>query len=117
MKKLDRSWITVKKDYKLLYVLGQGSYGQVVKATHRVTKKIVAIKNIKCTFDDLTHMKYVLREITILRQLSLIKNIKSTTQLYEIMISEKGMTNMLLIKNIFLVMDYGHSDLEALMIK
>ena len=67
MKKLEGSWHTVKKDYKLLDVLGEGVYGQVVKAVHRVSKKIVAIKNVSCSFDDLTHMKYVLREITILR--------------------------------------------------
>ena len=70
MKKLDSSWRTVKKDFKLLDVLGEGAYGQVVKAVHRESKKIVAIKNVSCSFSDLKHMKYVLREITILRQFS-----------------------------------------------
>jgi len=32
MQKLDASWLAVKKEYKLLAVLGQGAYGQVVKA-------------------------------------------------------------------------------------
>lgn len=41
---LDDSWLTAKQDYKLLSYIGKGSYGVVVKAKHRSTKQIVAIK-------------------------------------------------------------------------
>ena len=115
MKKLDSSWHVVKKDYKLLEVLGEGVYGQVVKAVHRESKKVVAIKNVSCSFNDLTHIKYVLREITILRQFSLIKNNKSTSKLYDIMISDTALDNFLELKNIFLIMENGHNDLQALL--
>ena len=63
--KLGKSWKTLKKNFKLLEVIGSGSYGTVVRAIHRETNKSVAVKYIKCSFNDLDHMKYVLREITI----------------------------------------------------
>ena len=63
MKKLDPSWKAVNKDFKLISVLGEGAYGQVIKAFHRQSKRIVAIKNVSCSFEDLVHMRYVLREI------------------------------------------------------
>ena len=39
MNKLDNSWKTVKENYKLVAVLGEGGGGQVVKARHRKTNK------------------------------------------------------------------------------
>lgn len=65
--KLSPDWKVTKEQFKLTEVLGEGSGGQVVKAVHRKSKVIVAIKKIDCSFNDLHHMKYVLREITILR--------------------------------------------------
>tara|TARA_B110000285_G_scaffold111603_1_gene126630 strand:+ start:55 stop:231 length:177 start_codon:yes stop_codon:yes gene_type:complete len=56
-----------KKDFKLREVMGKGSYGTVIKATLRETKKSIAIKKIKCSFKDIDKMKYILREISILR--------------------------------------------------
>jgi serine/threonine protein kinase len=67
MQKLNSSWKSLQKDYKLLEVVGEGANGMIVKARHRATKKYVAIKKIDCSFKDLVHMKYVLRELTILR--------------------------------------------------
>ena len=65
--KLSKDWIATKEIFKLTEVLGEGSGGQVVKAVHRATNTIVAIKKIECSFNDLHHMKYVIREITIMR--------------------------------------------------
>jgi serine/threonine protein kinase len=67
MLKLNSSWKACKKDYKLTEVVGAGSGGMIVKARHRASEKEVAIKKIDCGFDDMMHMKYVLRELTILR--------------------------------------------------
>ena len=66
---LDSDWKATIKIYKLTEVLNlnEDSFGTVVKAVHRTTKEIVAIKKIKCSFNDLIHMEYVLREITIMR--------------------------------------------------
>jgi len=51
--KLHNSWNSVQKEFKLTSILGQGAQGQVVKASHRESKKMVAIKNVSCSFDDL----------------------------------------------------------------
>jgi serine/threonine protein kinase len=67
MQKLSSCWKALKKDYKLMEVVGEGSVGLIVKARHRLSGKDVAIKKIDCSFDDSNHMKYVLRELTILR--------------------------------------------------
>ena len=67
MEKLDKTWRTVKTNYKLVKLIGEGSNGMVVKAIHRVNKIPVAIKRVACSFDNLPYMKYLLREITIMR--------------------------------------------------
>ena len=67
MKKLDSSWKELTKDYKITSVLGQGVEGLVLKAVHRATKKKCAIKKIECSFNNMNQMRYILREITILR--------------------------------------------------
>lgn len=49
---MESTWNEVRGEYKLCEQLGAGSYGQVVKAKHRTTKKVVAIKLIKDIFKD-----------------------------------------------------------------
>ena len=67
MNTLDSSWKQVKNNYKLTQVIGIGSHGTVVKAKHRTTNEVVAIKRVDCNFKNLDYMKYILREISILR--------------------------------------------------
>ena len=67
MQKLSATWKTPKENYKLTEVLGEGTGGQVVKAYHRQSKKEVAIKKIDIDLDDENHLKYIIREISILR--------------------------------------------------
>ena len=55
------------KDYDLLKLIGQGSYGEVVKARHKTSGKIVAIKLLKNLFKDIFETKKQLRELSILR--------------------------------------------------
>lgn len=59
--------------------MGQGSFGQVVKAQDLKTGEFVAIKLIERVFEDAYHSKKVLRELQILRQLSKIANNEFTT--------------------------------------
>ena len=67
MNKLGKAWKVIKEKYKLLEILGEGSGGQVVRASHRESKTKVAIKLIECDTSDLNHMKYVCRELAIMR--------------------------------------------------
>ena len=110
---LDSSWKTVSKDYKIVDVIGQGSGGQVVKAMNRQSKTIVAVKRIECGFDNLQYMKYILREISIMRQLSSIKDNSYTPMLYDILIPEKALNDIAQMKCLFVVMEYISVDLKS----
>ena len=57
----------MQTEYKLIDIMGEGVEGVVIKAKHRQEKINCAIKRIPCSFDDMDHMKYVLREISIMR--------------------------------------------------
>ncbi|MFN9903320.1 MAG: protein kinase domain-containing protein [bacterium] len=48
-------------------IMGKGSFGTVVKAYHRITGQIVAIKHISNPFENIYSAKKVLREISFLR--------------------------------------------------
>jgi serine/threonine protein kinase len=87
--KLEASWKCVKNDYKIVEVIGEGTGGQVVKAIHRETKIVVAIKKIDCGFMDLGFMKYVLREVSIMRQLTQMEQNIYTPKIWDILIPEK----------------------------
>ena len=72
-------WKTIRSEYKLLEEMGQGSYGQVVKAMHRKTDQMVAIKLMNNIFLDPYQARKTLREIKILRKLSRFPNNLFTT--------------------------------------
>eukprot|EP00993_Chasmostoma_nieuportense_P000505 NODE_1465_length_1496_cov_24.500365_g1387_i0.p1 GENE.NODE_1465_length_1496_cov_24.500365_g1387_i0~~NODE_1465_length_1496_cov_24.500365_g1387_i0.p1 ORF type:complete len:440 (+),score=116.92 NODE_1465_length_1496_cov_24.500365_g1387_i0:89-1408(+) len=56
-------------NYDHISVLGEGTYGVVVKARHKDTGNIVAIKKFKETDEDEQVRKTALREVRILKQL------------------------------------------------
>jgi serine/threonine protein kinase len=60
----------VRKTYSLREVIGQGSFGAVYKAVKRDTKETFAIKLIKFDSNNDYSFKMVLREVSILRQLT-----------------------------------------------
>lgn len=64
---LSKHWRALKEDYKLLKVLGAGTFGKVVLAKHRVTKQEVAIKFIETKFNKQTECRNIIRELSILR--------------------------------------------------
>ena len=64
---LIKEWGPILDKYEPTQVLGQGSYGKVIAAIDKTTKKKVAIKKVNELFEDLVDSKRVLREITLLR--------------------------------------------------
>ena len=62
-----KEWRPILEKYEPVKVLGSGSYGQVIEAHSKETKKKVAIKRVSGLFEDLIDTKRVLREITLLR--------------------------------------------------
>jgi cyclin-dependent kinase-like len=53
--------------YENISVVGEGSYGLVMKCRHRETGQLVAIKKFIETEDDLSVRKMALREIRMLK--------------------------------------------------
>jgi serine/threonine protein kinase len=72
----------VQQEYELQSILGIGSFGTVVKAKHRSSGIVIAIKHISNAFKNSYTSRKVLREIIILRKLSSIKNNLYTPKLY-----------------------------------
>jgi len=62
-----KEWKPILEKYEPIKVLGSGSYGQVIEAYEKGTKRKVAIKRINSLFEDLIDTKRILREITLLR--------------------------------------------------
>jgi serine/threonine protein kinase len=68
----------------ILELLGEGSFGQVVKAQHIKTGKLYAIKLIKNVFKDEFSARKILREIQILRVFSKMERNIFTTKIFDI---------------------------------
>ena len=64
---LVKEWGPILNKYEPIQVLGAGSYGKVIEAIDKKTKKKVAIKKVNELFEDIVDSKRVLREITLLR--------------------------------------------------
>ncbi|TDH67261.1 hypothetical protein CCR75_002427 [Bremia lactucae] len=100
-------WSEIAPNYSIECVLGQGSYGQVVRCKHLPTGEIVAIKKIQNVFSDPIDAKRILRELCILRQL----RHPNIVQIREI-IAPGDMNRF---QDLFVVFEYLPSDLEKLL--
>lgn len=72
--------------YELIEFLGEGTYGQVIKAKSKETGEIVAVKLIKNIFKCVYQARLAYREIFILRKLSEIDGNIYTTKLIDIIL-------------------------------
>ena len=55
------------ENYKVIHLIGEGTYGKVFKAVHRDTGKVVAIKRFKQSEDEDEHVRKTMnREIKVL---------------------------------------------------
>ena len=114
--KIGSHWKVPMLKYKLLEIIGQGSFGQVMRARNRVTNEIVAIKYIKTSFNHLIECRNVLRELSLLRQLSEMKHNIFTTRLQDIIVhSDAQYPGVSKGKGIFIVMDYVTNDMKKLL--
>lgn len=90
---LDSVWKYVHGDYELLEKLGQGSYGLVLKAKHRDTGKVCAIKHIKNVFYNAYEAIKILREVHIMRKLSCMKTNIFTSKLIDVIVPFRNQEN------------------------
>lgn len=114
------AWKLVETEYELLEQLGQGSYGQVIKAQHKQTGKMCAIKYIKDVFFNIYEAKKILREIHILRRLSAENSSLFTVKLLDVIVPPLDSNNSktcdadLLFNEIFLVQECFGIDIAGL---
>ena len=114
--RLSSQWKVIRDKYKLLDVLGEGTFGKVIKARLRDTGKLVAIKFIEADFTQINPIRNVIRELQILRQFTLMKENIFTTKLLDIKLASK--TDKLgSATGIFIVMDYVPYDVRTLLEK
>ncbi len=97
---LEIEFSEISQNYKIQNLIGEGSYGIVVKAINKKTNKTCAIKKLKNIISDSINSKRLLREINIFRQLSEYPN-KYIIQLYDIIIPNEKLVN-----SIYLIMEY-----------
>ncbi|KAJ0412878.1 hypothetical protein ATCC90586_002508 [Pythium insidiosum] len=100
-------WSDIAPHYTIECVLGQGSYGQVVRCKHLPTGEVVAIKKIQNVFSDPIDAKRILRELCIVRQL----RHPNIVQIREI-IAPRDIRSF---TDLFVVFEYLPSDLEKLL--
>lgn len=79
-------WAIIQKDYDLHETLGEGSFGEVLKATEKKSGKMFAIKLVRNTFNDQYSARKIVREVGILRKLTKMKGNLFTTKLYDVVI-------------------------------
>ena len=82
------------ENYRILAVIGEGTYGKVFKAQHKASGRVVAIKKFKQTEEEDPHVRKTMnREIRVLKDFK-NDNIVTLTEVFR----EDG--------KLFLVFDY-----------
>ena len=102
---LIKEWGPILEKFEPIKILGSGTYGKVVEAIDKTTKKRVAIKKINGLFIDLIDTKRILREITLLL---FMKN-RFIVELLDIMYDKKKDFDC-----IYLIFECLPSDLQKL---
>ena len=109
---LDPSWDHVRQKYRIYNKIGQGSYGEVVRAKNIKTALKVAIKKQKISCKRLYDLRKLLTELQILRQLSQYMSQSETNcfsgvpQLLDVMQNQDY---------IFIVTEFMESDLKQVL--
>lgn len=98
------------EEYQKIIKIGHGTYGEVFKARHKTTNKIVALKKLHNSQDNEGFSIPTLREIKILQCLKH----ENIVQLLNVAIS-KGSTDRNRIPTLYLVLEFCEHDLAGLL--
>lgn len=98
----------------MLKIIGQGTYGTVVEAKHRGTGIKVAIKLILADLKTQVQCRNIIRELTILRQFTQMKNNIYVTKILDVILQQEESTKDS--KGIFMVMEYIPNDIKTMIL-
>ena len=110
---LSSAWEIPITYYDLEEVVGEGSYGQVIKGVCKKTHRDVAIKFIQNVCESEYDCVKVIREVQLMRRLSEIPGNTHTIELIDLLLCPKDRNNSML--GLFIVMEYFDSDLKHVM--
>jgi len=96
----------IPRRYKVIELIGSGSYGSVCEAEDSESREVVAIKRCKRIFKDLIDCKRILREIAILDKL----RHNNVVRIIEICVP----VDLRAFDEIYIVMELADSDLKKL---
>jgi len=91
--------------------IGKGSFGEVVKATHKGTNEQVAIKLMVNCCSDIYNARKELSEFNILRKFTGVDSNEFTTKIYDIIIPSLDCKSLDPIPFVFIVMELVSTDL------
>ncbi|CAF0788097.1 unnamed protein product [Rotaria sordida] len=103
---------TLPVRYQDLVLIGQGTYGIVVRATNTTTGKYVAIKKILRPFETDIHAKRTYRELKLLMYLN--HPDAQVVQLYNVFTPEQNVNEF---RTIYLVLNFVDHDLNKLLLQ
>lgn len=112
---MDPLWNDMIMDYEFIAPLGAGSFGQVMKAKHIRSGKLVAIKLIKSLFESEYASKKLLSEVQIMRKLTADPDNCYSTQIYDIVAPDLDLDTKSTVSHMFIIMEYIRSDLGKIM--
>jgi serine/threonine protein kinase len=115
--KLDQGWKHLQGDFKIYKHIGSGTFGQVVHAKHRATGTHCAIKLVRTELKTKEECRNLLRELTILRQLTQMKTNNFVTKIYDVRLLAEEQTSLKGIEGFFLIMEYVPNDIKGMMNK
>jgi len=96
----------IPRRYKVIELIGSGSYGSVCEAEDSDSREVVAIKRCKRIFKDLIDCKRILREIAILDKL----RHNNVVRIIEVVVPE----DLRAFDEVYIVMELADSDLKKL---
>ena len=89
-KPIDKKWKQIQEKFSITRFIGSGSCGEVARVKHRETREVYAVKLVKFDQKNTFQMKNLVRELSILRQLSSMKNNIFTVKLYDVILPKNS---------------------------
>jgi len=106
--------LVLLKDFEFQKIIGEGTYGAVGYFTDLVHNRTVAIKRIRASTDNKYAIIKIIREVTILRQISqMVGGAQHVVQLYDVLVDDSEGDSLV----VYLVLEYMPRNLKETLTK